>query len=79
MCLAQSVRTCCFRFWHQTDLTGQADNVRSPGQSRPPAARPRLPVLTPYQTSANHAPFHNFHHSPTMLWTSEDSCDDASL
>src|SRR5437016_5438544 len=33
----------------------------------------------PMRTSANHAPFHNLHHSPTMLWTGEDSCGDASL
>jgi hypothetical protein len=34
---------CC---WHFSDMPRQPDDVRSPGQSRHPAARPRLPFLT---------------------------------
>ena len=32
-------------FWHFSDMP-RPDDVRSPGQSRHPAARPRLPFLT---------------------------------
>src|ERR1700688_3330560 len=31
--------------WHETDMPGHPDDVRSPGQSRHPPARPRLPFL----------------------------------
>src|ERR1700692_3957030 len=33
-------------FWHFSDMPRQPDDVRSPGQRRHPAARPRLPFLT---------------------------------
>ena len=35
-----------FHFWHSSDMPSQPDDVRSPGQSRHPATRPRLPFLT---------------------------------
>src|SRR5258707_2732677 len=38
---------------HFSDMPRQPDDVRSPGQSRHPAARPRLPFLDPNRTSAS--------------------------
>jgi hypothetical protein len=34
------------QYRHFSDMPSQPDDVRSPGKSRHPAARPRLPFLT---------------------------------
>jgi len=48
-----SNRAADLRCWHFSDMPRQPDNVRSPGQSKHPAARLRLPFLTRLRRERN--------------------------